>query len=122
MRHLLLFLSTLTLLLAAPALKRVHTYTQNDGTTFEATPKGDEYLHFLQTKEGDILLYNPKTKNYDYATIRNDRLVPSGSPYRLRRRTPLRQSAAEQRHPPHITSKQLRERHKKAKKRFLQHR
>ncbi len=68
--------------MAAPAFSKMRTYTQNDGSSFEAIPKGDEYLNYIETKSGDILLYNPKTKNYAYATIKNDQLVPSGKAYR----------------------------------------
>ena len=109
-----------TLLFAAPALQREHTYTQSDGTTFQAKPQGDEYLHFLKTKEGVILLYNLKTKNFDYATVKNDQLVPSGVPYmpkekKLRRSTSLL-------HKPTVTPKQIEELYKKAKERFHHHR
>ncbi len=64
-----------------PVLSIQRTYKQADGTTFKATPKGDEYLNFLVTPNGDILLYNPKTKNFDYATIKNNSLMPSGIKY-----------------------------------------
>ena len=67
---------------AAPALQKQKTLTQANGTQFKAQPKGNEFLHYFQTKEGAILKYNPKTKNYDYAAVRNDRLVPSGIPYK----------------------------------------
>ena len=67
---------------AAPALQKQKTLLQADGTRFVAQPKGNEFLHYFQTKEGAILKYNPKTKNYDYAKVRNDRLVPSGIPYK----------------------------------------
>jgi len=115
-----LFALFTTSLLAAPALGIWHTYTQSDGTTFTAKPQGNEYLHFLKTKEGAILLYNPKTKNFDYATVQNDRLTPSNIPY-MPKEKKLRKSASFS-NKPTLTPKQLEELYKKAKERFHHHR
>jgi len=82
MKFFILFLNLAFVLHAAPALSKEKTLTQSDGSTFKATPKGDEYLHYLKTEDGDILVYNPKTKNYDYAIIKNDTLTPSGNAYK----------------------------------------
>ena len=82
MRFVLLFVFCFSLAYSAPAMPFLRTFTQSDGTTFKARAKGDEYLHYIKTKEGDILLYNPKTKNYDYAIIKGSRLAPSGIPYK----------------------------------------
>lgn len=82
MKPVLFILSLVPLLHAVMAMPFKRTFTQSDGSTFKGHAKGDEYLHFIQNEEGDILIYNSKTKNYDYATIKNDRLVPSGIPYK----------------------------------------
>ncbi len=81
MKIIILVISFVLISFAAPVFSVQKTYRQSDGTTFTATPKGDEYLNYIQTPQGDILLYNPKTKNYDYATVKNNSLVPSGIPY-----------------------------------------
>jgi len=67
---------------AAPAREATHTFTQSDGDTFVAKQKGDEYLHWVETSKGDILIYNKKTDNYDYVTIEKDELIPSSVSYR----------------------------------------
>lgn len=114
---LLLFASSL--LFSAPALSLWRTYVQSDATTFQAIPQGDEYLHFLKTKNGDILIFNPKTKNFDYAEIKNDRLAPSGIPYRPISNDRFRQNVAKTRlMPMPITTKQLEKLYKMARKRF----
>lgn len=119
MRFFLLCITFSTLLAAAPAFEKERIYTQSDGTTFKAKPQGDEYLHFLKTTEGAILLYNPVTKNFDYAKIENDRLVPSGTPYKTGK-TKLRKSAAYSSRPA-ITPQELQRVYIKAKERFRHH-
>ncbi len=84
MKHLLIVLSLAALLHAVMAMPFERTFTQSDGSTFKAHAKGDEYLHYIETPSGDILLYNEKTKNYEYATIKGTRLLPSGLPYKKR--------------------------------------
>ena len=120
MKILLVLFATFATLFAAPAFQKGHTYTQSDGTTFQAKPQGDEYLHFLKTKEGAILLYNPATKNFDYAKIENDQLVPSGIPY-MPKNTKLRKSAVRSPQPT-ITLQELQKVYMKSKERFLHHR
>lgn len=119
MKFFLLCITLSTLLVAAPAFEKERTYTQSDGTTFKAKPQGDEYLHFLKTKEGSILLYNQKTKNFDYATVENNRLVPSGIPYKIGK-TKLRKSVTHS-SKPDITPQELQRVYIKAKERFRHH-
>ncbi len=69
------------LLLAAPAFQGERTFVQNDGSSFQAQVKGDEYLHWTETKNGDVLIYNKKSKNHDFAIIQNSELAPSGEMY-----------------------------------------
>ncbi len=117
-KSLLLLLTGVSLAFAAPALNIEHTYTQSDGTTFKAKPVGDEYLHFVKTKNGDILVYNPKTKNFDYGKIENDLLVPSGIPYGIKSKV-NKSAALEEK--PSISSEALEKAYQKAKKRFNTH-
>jgi hypothetical protein len=73
--------SLFTTLTAAPAMPGIKTFTQNDGTSFQAELKGDEYLHWIQTNSGDILVYDKTKKNYNYATVKENngtlKLAPS---------------------------------------------
>jgi hypothetical protein len=57
-------------------------FTQNSGDVFQGTIKGDEWLHWIETKNGAIVLFNNRSKNYEYATIAEidgtEKLIPSG--------------------------------------------
>ncbi len=116
MKSIFVLLTVFATLFAAPALDKERTLIQSEGTTFKAKAYGDEYLHFFKTKNGDILVYNPKTKNYDYAEIKNDRLAPSGIAYKPQN-TKSRKSVAKAKTPT-ITNEQLRKLYIKAKRRF----
>ena len=64
-------LLALTNLDAAPARGGVHTYTQADGTTFQATLHGDAAFHWMESN-GEVILYNPQDKNYYNAELTPD--------------------------------------------------
>jgi len=81
MRYLLLFLLSITFLNAAPAREVTRHYIQSDGSSLYATQHGDEYLHWLQTQDGAVVIYNNKTSNYDYAQIEQNTLKASGEVY-----------------------------------------
>lgn len=83
MSSLLLFLFSTSLLVAAPAFQGTKTFHQNDGTYFSAQVKGDEYLHWIETDNEDILLFNKKNNQYEHAVIINNELTPSGNKYTL---------------------------------------
>ena len=70
-----------TLLAAAPAFHGVRTFIQSDGSSFQAHMQGDEYLTWIETADGKILVYNKKDQNYDYAVITDEKLKPSGEKY-----------------------------------------
>ena len=55
---LLLLLATSLQLHAIPAWNLLHTYTQPDGTTFQARLHGDEHLHYVTDAEGHALVRN----------------------------------------------------------------
>lgn len=75
-------LLAVSVLSAAPAYERTRSYTQPDGTSFKGTPKGDEYLNWIETENGDIVLYNKETKRYEQATVGEEALQTSGRSYR----------------------------------------
>ncbi len=79
---------------AAPAFERSRTMIQNDGSSFQAKMKGDEYLHWIETAEGVILIYNKESENYEHALIRNDTLAPSGKAFRAASKNRMLQSAS----------------------------
>lgn len=60
-----------TLLNAAPARGGLRTYTQADGSTFQATLKGDAAFHWIQSN-GEVIMYNPQDKNYYNAELTSD--------------------------------------------------
>lgn len=78
MKLLTIFLTVVTLAFGAPAFSGHRTFTQPDGTIIHYQLKGDEYLHWLETREGDIVLYNEKENCLEYAQIKDGVLVSSG--------------------------------------------
>lgn len=114
MRYLFFYFISFSVLYAAPALPFERTFIQNDGDSFKAHAVGDEYLHYIETKSGAILLYNPKTKNYEYATVKGNRLAPSGLPYKKR----VMQSSIARTNTPTISKKELQRLRQIAIKRF----
>ena len=79
---LLLLLLSLTIY-AAPAYSHLKKFTNADGTTFYATAKGNHKLNWIQTEDGKILKYNKNSKNFEFAKIEGERLIPSGKKYTL---------------------------------------
>ncbi len=54
---------------AAPADPTPRQFTQPDGTTFTAIPRGDEWMNWYETPGGQILTYNRGSRSYQYAKI-----------------------------------------------------
>jgi len=81
MKFFILIALLIAFLNAAPAREAHHTFMQSDSTSFIAKQKGDEYLHWIETEKGDVLIYNKKSGNYDYAVIQNGILLPSNEIY-----------------------------------------
>jgi len=81
-------------LFGAPAFDGWRVFYNSDGTSFEAKPQGDHYLHWLQTKDGSIVKYNQQTKNFEYGVIKNNNLVTSGEVYRGVKKAPAFQKEA----------------------------
>lgn len=83
MKWLLIFFIFGSLLYSAPAFSGTQKFKQPDGTTFNAKQRGDEYLHWIETENDDILLYNKKSRQFEYAAINsNEELIPSGEAIR----------------------------------------
>ncbi len=78
MKQLLIIVLLSQLLLAAPAYSGKRTFTQPDGTVITYRMRGDEYLHWLENEEGEVLLNNEATKRLEYATIKDGHLKASG--------------------------------------------
>ena len=72
MKKLILYIAFIlmgaTLLSGAPARGGLRTYTQADGSTFQATLHGDAAFHWMESN-GEVILYNPEEKNYYNAEL-----------------------------------------------------
>ena len=83
MKYIILFLLLLSQLQAVPAFGGIREFKQADGSTFKATAKGNQHLNWIESADGEILKYNPKTKNYELAEIKYNNLSPSGQVYSI---------------------------------------
>ena len=81
MKYILLITLLSTLAFGAPAYHAKRTFTQPDGSTVEYRNQGDEYLHWKEDKEGNILLLNHDNDALEFAKIKEGNLVPSGEVY-----------------------------------------
>lgn len=70
-----------TMLCATSTLTKERLFTQNDGTTFKGRLQGDAFLHWIQSEDGSIVLFNKKSATFEYAEIRDGDLKLSGKPY-----------------------------------------
>ena len=84
-RALIIWIMVCQIIWAIGAITEEVILTQDDGTTFRAHIRGDEYFTWIETKSGDILLYSNERKRYEYAKVvkdnKGERLVPSGIKY-----------------------------------------
>ncbi len=81
MKYLLIFALFIPLLNAAPAFHGKRTFTQSDGTEVTYRLKGDEHLNWMESENGDILLYSKKNRRIEFAKINNGSLEASGTPF-----------------------------------------
>ena len=81
MKFLIITLILATQIFAAPAFNKTRDFKQADGTTFKARALGNQHLNWIETEDGEVLKYNSKNKNFEYATIKNNRLRASGTRY-----------------------------------------
>ena len=68
-------------LFATATLTTLRTFEQSDGSQFQGRLQGDAFLHWIEAKDGSILLFNKKTATFEYAKIVNGDLVLSGEIY-----------------------------------------
>ena len=81
MKKLLLLTLLSALLYAAPAYHAKRTFIQPDGSSVAYRNQGDEYLHWRESQEGDVLLLNHEGNALEYAKIKDGNLKPSGEIY-----------------------------------------
>lgn len=62
---------------AVPASPTPFTVTQPDGTQLTLHSVGDEYYHWVETEDNQIVVQSD-AGYYEYATIRNNEVVASG--------------------------------------------
>ena len=82
-KTILLLLTLATWSFATSAYHGKITFKQDDGTVFQGQLKGDEWFNWVEDTQGDIILYNNSSKNYEYAETKMENgkmiLIPSGN-------------------------------------------
>lgn len=63
---------------AVPAYPGVIKAKQADGTEISIRIHGDEFMNYETTADGYPVFFNETTKNYEYAQLKNNRIVGSG--------------------------------------------
>ncbi|MBU1657476.1 hypothetical protein KKG72_00275 [bacterium] len=81
MKFLLIFSLFVCQLFSAQAYGKLREFQNADGTTFKAKACGNQHLNWLQTQDGEIVKHNPKSRNFEYAHIKNNTLEASGERY-----------------------------------------
>lgn len=81
MKYILFLISLISIIQAAPARGGYREFKQDNGHTFIAQAKGNQHLNWIESADGEILKYNPDTKNYELAQIKDNELKPSGIKY-----------------------------------------
>jgi hypothetical protein len=81
MKILILIFIVTSSLFCAPAFSKIRTFKNSDGKEFKAQAQGDQYLNWIYTEDGEILKYNQKSKDFEYAIIKDNLLQPSGVKY-----------------------------------------
>ena len=67
---------------AAPAYPGVVKFSQPSGEEFKGRIKGDEFFHWTETEQGDVLARDEKGY-WNYATILNGKIASTGRRYKL---------------------------------------
>jgi len=67
-----IFLALAGTVFCVPSNENVWTFTQPDGTTFQAVLLGDEFFSYHQTLEGDVILKDRATGEWFYAEPKAD--------------------------------------------------
>jgi len=69
-------------LYSAPAYSHLKEFKNADGSTFYAIPKGNHHLNWIETPKGEILKYNNKTKNFEFAQKKDGKFLLLGKVYK----------------------------------------
>jgi len=101
------------LLIAAPAFQGKRTFTQPDGTVITYQNRGDEYLHYSESDDGEILLYNAKTQQMEHVKIQDNALQPNGEAYT---KNPSQKASARTKQSSNVDKKSLKALHDLRKK------
>lgn len=56
------------------------TFKQADGSSFQGISKGQGFFTYIELSNGYIGLYNKESKSYEYALIKDEKLLASGIP------------------------------------------
>lgn len=64
--------------LAIPAYPYARKVKQADGSWLTVVVKGDEFGHITLSDDGEPLCFNAKTRNYEFATLKDGKLAVSG--------------------------------------------
>ena len=56
------------------------TFKQKDGSSFKGIVQGKDFFTYVELLNGYIALYNQKTDTYEYAVVKDQKLLPSGIP------------------------------------------
>lgn len=79
---------------AVMAFSNWQTFTQNDGTSFKAKVQGDEYFHWIETKDGTLLIFNQEANRYEYLELNATDAFTSHQKYQPSQSTHSQQSHA----------------------------
>lgn len=82
MKYFLLLFVAHTLVMGAPAFEHRKWFRQPDGSAFIGTPKGDEHLQWIESDEGEILIYVKERRRYEPAEIDQNNLRGTGTPFK----------------------------------------
>ncbi len=81
MKYLILLSLTFATLFCAPAYNAKKVCKQANGEEFICRANGNHHLNWIEDEDGEILKYNTKTKNFEYAVIKGIDLKASGVKY-----------------------------------------
>lgn len=56
------------------------TFKQKDGSSFKGMIRGKDFFTYVELLNGYICLYNQETGTYEYAVVKDHKLLPSGIP------------------------------------------
>jgi len=94
MKYLIILTLFVQLIQAAPAFHGKRTFTQPDGTKVTYRLQGDEHLHWMESDDGKIMLFDKRNERLEYAEIKDNTLRASGVPVSDNSTAKVRSAAA----------------------------